>query len=171
MVIIDSVNALYTLGFKPGMSVTRAITKLGLDFSEHSDPLTAANKIITKFGGLPASKPIQADIIAKALVEQAIVTGGNYNPEEAYKIAMEKFNKIERTMPYIFAGSTEDMSPSPRTVAKESRSNDKKTMALEIYNRENGKSSGEIAQSIATELDITYANAYYYVSRVFAKYK
>ena len=169
--MIDSVYVLNKLGFQPGMSVSRAINKLGLDFNECTDPLIAANKVITSFGGQPSSMPIQADIIAKAMVEQAILTGSEYDPEQAFKIALEKFAKIERTMPYVFAGSTEDKSPTTRTEVKESRGGDKKVRALEIFNREKGKSSGEIAQAIAAELDITYANAYYYVSRVFAKYK
>lgn len=169
--MIDSVYALNKLGLKPGMSITRAITKLGLDFNECTDPLIAANKVITSFGGQPSSMPIQADIIAKALVEQAILTGSDYDPEKAFKIALDKFAKVERTMPYVFAGSTEDKSPKTRAEVKEPRGGDKKAKALEIFNREKGKTSGEIAQMIATEIDMTYANAYYYVSRVFAKYK
>lgn len=169
--MIDSVYALNKLGFKPGMSVTRAINKLGMDFGECTDPLVAANKVISSFGGTPVSQPIQADIIAKALVEQAIVTGTEYDPERATKIALEKYAKIERTMPFVFAGSSESKTPENLTAVKESRGGDKKQKALEIFNREKGKTSGEIAQAIAAELDITYANAYYYVSRVFAKYK
>lgn len=173
--MIDAVYALNKLGLKPGMSVSRAISKIGLDLNDCTDPLIAANKIISSFGGSPVSMPIQADIIAKALIEQAIIFGEEFDCEKAYAVAITKFQKIENTMPYVFAGSTEDMAPAKRPVAKEPRGGDKKARALEIYNKERGgptpRPNGEIATMIAKELDITYANAYYYVSRVFAKYK
>jgi hypothetical protein len=44
---------------------------------------------------------------------------------------------------------------------------DKKAAARAIFDRMQGSTSGEIAKVIQTELKITYANAYYYVSRVF----
>lgn len=168
--MIDAVSALRKIGLQPGMSVTRAISKIGLDIGESSNQLEAANRIIVSFGGVPASKPIHADIIAKALIEQAVVMGANYNSVEAMVVANEKFGKVERTMPYVFAGSTEDMQPARQAAATERKKGGTKDQALTIFNREKGKTNNEIAKIIAAELDITFANAYYYVGRVFAKY-
>jgi hypothetical protein len=169
--MIDATAALKKVGLAPGMSVTRAISKIGLDITESSNQLEAANRIIAMFGGTPVSKPVQADIIAKSLVEYAVVNSEYYQPDEAMVIALAKYHKIEKTMPYVFAGSTESQTPPRNGVVKEKKTNDVKTLALEIYNREKGKSGTDIAKIISTELDITFANAYYYVGRVFAKYK
>lgn len=169
--MIDPVYTLNKLGLAPGMSVSRAITTIGLMFSESSNPLNAANKVIVSFGGNPVSTPLHADIIAKALIEQAVLFGPNYDSEQAAIVAADKFKKISATMPYLFAATDSSTTSENRAGTEKSHSNDKKVNALEIYNREKGKAGGEIAKIIATELDITYANAYYYVSRVFAKYK
>lgn len=168
--MINATQALNTLGLQPRMSVTRAISKVGLDIAESASQLEAANKIITLFGGSPVSKPVQADIIAKAMVEYAVNNSEYYQADDAVVYALGKYHKIERTMPYVFAGTTESQTPA-RGPIKEKKTNDVKSAALEIYNREKGKSGTEIAKVIAAELDITFANAYYYVGRVFAKYK
>ena len=102
---MDPVYALNKLGLSPGMSVTRAIMLIGMEISESTNQLDAANKVIVAMGAKPVSKPIQADIIAKALIEQAVINGEFYQPEKAILIAEEKYRKIEQTMPYIFAGS------------------------------------------------------------------
>ena len=168
--MIDAVSALRKIGLQPGMSVTRAISKIGLDIGESSNQLEAANRIIVMFGGIPMPKPIHADIIAKALIEQAVVLGANYKADEAMVIANDKFSKVERTMPYVFAGSAEETQSTRPSSAKEKKSGGTKDQALAIFNREKGKTNNEIAKIIAAELDITFANAYYYVGRVFAKY-
>lgn len=54
-------------------------------------------------------------------------------------------------------------------VAKEPKVNDKRVAALAIFEANKDKSNGAIAQMIATELEITYANAYYYVTRAFKR--
>lgn len=47
--------------------------------------------------------------------------------------------------------------------------NDKREAARRVFIANNTKSSTEIAKIIAQELEITYSNAYYYVTRVFRK--
>lgn len=47
--------------------------------------------------------------------------------------------------------------------------NDKKVAAQRLFEANKDKGNGEIAQMIAAELEITYANAYYYVTRVFKR--
>ena len=169
--MLDTVYTLNKMGLKPGMSVNRAINKVGLDISESRDPLSTANRIIVSLGGQPVGKTIRADVIAKALIEQAVLCGSNYKAENALIIAEAKFSKIEATMPYVFAGSDDSRVVNAKVEVKEKRGGDKKERALEIYNREKGKNGTEIAKMIAEEIDITFANAYYYVSRVFGKYK
>lgn len=169
--MLDTVYTLNKMGLKPGMSVNRAINKVGLDISESRDPLSTANRIIVSLGGQPVGKTIRADVIAKALIEQAVLCGSNYKAENALVIAEAKFSKIEATMPYVFAGSDDSRVVNTKVEVKEKRGGDKKERALEIYNREKGKNGTEIAKMIAEEIDITFANAYYYVSRVFGKYK
>lgn len=178
--MIDVVYVLGKLGLQPGMSVSRAVHAVGLRIDDSSDPLRVANKIITSLGAKPVSNTIMAGILAKALVEQAVITGESYNVENAVNVASEKYLKIERTLPYIFAGGEHDKTPvygTPVVPGKKAKgggkSNDKKAQALEIYNRESGKglTGTAIAQIIAQEMDITVANAQYYVTRVFNKYK
>ena len=79
--MIDSVYVLGKLGLKPGMSVTRAITAIGMRINDSTDQLKAANKIIISLGAKPVSNAAVADVIAKALIEQAVVRGEHYNPD------------------------------------------------------------------------------------------
>ena len=52
---------------------------------------------------------------------------------------------------------------------KEPKLNTKKQAALQIFEANKDKGNGQIAKLISTELEITYANAYYYVTRVFVR--
>lgn len=168
--MIDAVYVLNKLGLEPGMSVTRALTQVGYIINEGAQRnVTAANKIIKSLGGELESHPIAADIVAKALIEQAVLSGASYDVESARKVAQEKLAKIRLTMPYAFAQASEKEShqASARARKTSTRGGDKKERARAIFDRECGKPVGAIAKIIATEIDITYANAYYYVSRVF----
>lgn len=161
--MIDSEYVLSKLGLRSGMSVTRAITAIGIRISDSSDQLKTANKIIISLGAKPVSNVALADVLAKGLVEQAVVCGADYVAEDAIKIATAKYDRLMATMPYVF--STDDKSTGGPV-------NDKKVQALEIFNRESGKglTNSAIAEIIATELEISVSNAQYYVTRVFAKY-
>ena len=167
----NAVAVLKKFGIKPYSSVTAAITQVGLAINESGSPLDEANRIIVSLGGAPVSKTVQADIIAKALIEQAVVNGNKYIPASAVSIAEAKYQRIVETMPYVFAGSDQDTRVVQAQKTTSKRGGDKKERALEIYNREKGKAGSDVAKIIAAELEISYANAYYYVSRVFAKYK
>jgi hypothetical protein len=52
---------------------------------------------------------------------------------------------------------------------KKPRSNDKKDAAQKLFEANKDKGNGAIATLISKELDITYANSYYYVTRVFKR--
>ena len=167
--MIDPVYVLSKMGLRPGMSVTRAITKIGMEIDDSSDQLKAANKIIISLGAKPVSNVAMANVIAKALVEQAVVHGEAYVPEDAIVVANGKFDKLMAHMPYAFST---DNAGNPSLGKAGKATNDKKAQALEIFNRETGKklTNSAIAEIIAKELDISLANAQYYVNRVFKAY-
>jgi hypothetical protein len=165
--MMDCVYVLDRLGLVPGMSVTRAITEIGNRINESSDQLSEANRIIVSLGSKPAGTFIVADIIAKSLIEQAVLQGDSYNPILATTFANAKVEKIKQTLPYVFVSAEEQTNNSAEQTSR--GNGDKKARAYEIFVREKGKTKGEVATIIAKEVDITYANAYYYVSRVFGK--
>lgn len=170
--VINAKQVLKTYGIK-GESVVRAIQQVGEDIGLSSDPLAYANSIISDLGGTDQYDLASARIIAKALVEQAM-SQPEYDRPEAVTIADQKLEKIRKDMPYVFAESeaAEDQVSSTTTrkvKIKSVKTNDKKPKAKAIFDANKDKTNGEIAQMIAAELEITYANAYYYVSRVFKR--
>lgn len=61
--------------------------------------------------------------------------------------------------------STTKTNPAKISSTKEG----KKVAALKLFEANTDKGNGEIARLISKELEITYANAYYYVTRVFKR--
>lgn len=61
--------------------------------------------------------------------------------------------------------STTKTNPTKISSTKEG----KKVAALKLFEANTDKGNGEIARLISKELEITYANAYYYVTRVFKR--
>lgn len=57
----------------------------------------------------------------------------------------------------------------PKPVIKEVKVNDKRVAAESLFKANLTMNNGQIAKLIASELEITYANAYYYVTRVFKR--
>jgi hypothetical protein len=94
--------------------------------------------VVASPGVLSAFDQYKADKEARALAKQA---------EASAEVVVEKAKKVAK-----------DKTP---------RTNDKKDAARKIFDANQGKGKGEIARLIAAELEITYANAYYYVTRVF----
>lgn len=58
-------------------------------------------------------------------------------------------------------------APTVKTDSKNPKVNDKKVAAQRLFESNKDKGNGAIAKLISAELEITYANAYYYVTRVF----
>ena len=174
---VDIPKLFKDLKINPVGSVHRAIQDVGTVLDNSSNRLNAANKLIVRLGASPVSNERQAEVIAKGLVEQAFINGGLYNAEDAIKVVNDKYIKLLGDMPYLYAlnesqynNATGESDSQPRTTsgrAKKGDNNDKKAAALDIFLKHKGKKAGEVAQIIADELSITYANAYYYVSRVF----
>ncbi len=169
--IVNAKQILTSYGIKSD-SVVKAIQQVGEDIGLSSDPLGYANSIISDLGGSDQYDLASARIMAKAMVEQAIVQD-EYNTGNATMIAEAKLEKIRTNMPYVFveteSTSGESSSSTSFKPVKPARSNDKKQVAKGIFDANKDKTNGEIAQLIQKELKITYANAYYYVSRVFKR--
>lgn len=56
-----------------------------------------------------------------------------------------------------------------KLASKEPKVNDKRVAALRICDANSSMNKGQLAKLIASELEITYANAYFYSSRVWKK--
>lgn len=175
------VLAMKTMGFNPHGSNIVAVQRVQEIYEDAKDPLSAMNRIITTLGCTAVLHNVQARILAKTLTQEFVVRGGLYEAEEAMKIAAAKYIDVEKTMPFLFVASEGGVTPITKTVvgsgtrivkeAKAKRGGDKKERALMIFNTYVGKevADSDIAKDIAKQLDITFANAYYYVTRVFKK--
>lgn len=158
-------------------SVNRALTSFNkwLD-DDKNGRRHVCNRLISDLNCKPVVHPVDAEIFAKALIEQVILTGEDFDPETATIAANARVEKIKAKMPELYAGveveaydDTGMIKPSKKAkrAGRATEVNDKKANARAIWEKHQGKPAGEIAKIIAAELKITYANAYYYVSRVF----
>jgi hypothetical protein len=166
MVDVQSVFKKY--GINPKSSINRTIQDISAKISEASDPLVYSNRIISQLGGVANVDFVEAPIIAKSLIEQAVIHANDYDPVAAQVVANQKLEKIKQSMPYIFnmkEKSVEATASNTTTTTK--RGGDKKAKALAIFEANRDKSPSDVAKLIQVELGITFANAYYYVSRVF----
>lgn len=166
MSTVDAKQVLLDYGIKTS-SVGGAIKQIGDTIDDSRDPLALSNSIINQLGGIDQYDLVSAKILAKALIEQAMVQDP-YDTEEATKAADGKLEKIRKDMPYVFTKAEEEADSQP-IKQQSSSSNDKKAKAEIIFKANKQLSNGDIAKLIQKELNITYANAYYYVSRVFKR--
>lgn len=170
-----NVNAVLSdLKINPTESVNRIIKDIGIQIELKPDRLAAANDIITKLGAPAATKERTAIVLAKGLVEQAVLLGDAYQPEAAMTVVAGKYMKLVDDLPSVYSikkgakslANTEGTTTSGRASRK---NNDKKAAALAIFEANKSLGNSDIAKMIATELEITFANAYYYVTRVFKR--
>lgn len=160
-------------------SVNRALTAFNyLLENDSAQKRSVCNRLIKDLGCQPIDHPVDAEIYAKALIEQVILNGEDYNPESAAAAAAARVQKIKLKMPELYAGVQVEVVNGATTYIKAKKTakrvgrnvedaNDKKKNARVIWEANRSKSNGDIAKLISHELKITYANAYYYVSRVF----
>lgn len=85
---------------------------------------------------------------------------------EAFKARSDN-NSVEQTIESVKKAAKESIAKVKEP--KQPKSNTKKLAAMQIFEANKDKGNGEIAKLIAAELEITYANAYYYVTRVFVR--
>lgn len=157
------------------LTVHHAINRAGEVIDSTNYPIMVANDIIKAFGGTQSENLVEARLLAKALVEQAYYAKDKFDALNVIK-AIDKVKQVSNKMPFIYQTSEAvDQSSKPKTittkdnVVRASKSNnDKKAKALQIYKTlDSTISASDKAKIIAKQLEITYANAYYYVSRVF----
>ena len=172
---MNATKTLEKLQIPTNLTVHHAIAKAGelIDCTVH--PLSKANSIIKEFGGEQTENIVEARLLAKALVEQAFYARDRFDAINILN-AVNKVKQVSNKMPFIYQTSDAvEQAAKPKTittkdnVVRASKSNnDKKAKALEIYKTlDSTISASEKAKIIAKQLEITYANAYYYVSRVF----
>ena len=172
-------DAFKTVGITEKMSPVAAINATDL-YICNDDPKASTATIITRANGLLKlmgvekffSHHVEADIVAKSLIEQAILKGDAFVLGEAMAYAEDKIASIRIKMPWLFrdqvieAGSTEDATPTaPRTKgANNSKNRDVPAMVAKIV-ATGVNDRGEIVRQVAEELGIEYANAFYYVKK------
>jgi hypothetical protein len=82
----------------------------------------------------------------------------------------EYFDNLQAQQVLQKAQETAREAVETKAKVKTARVNDKKAAAQKLFDENKAQlKNGEIAQRIAQELNITYANAYYYVTRVFKR--
>lgn len=166
-------NTLEKLKINPAESVHIAVKRVQQIIDESSDKLMSANKIITMLGAPIVGKERTASVLAKGLVEQALVQGDKYKPEDAMTVVVGKYMKLVDDMPGVYGAKAdpwkEPLIKSTSAGRSTGSSGDKKLRAMQIFEANKSLGNSDIAKKIAKDLDITFANAYYYCSRVFVR--
>ena len=164
-------QVLKQINIDPRAGKLRAVQDVGERIMADSNPLHYANTLILKLGGKEQQDFPTARIIAKALVEQAC-SGDKYDSTNAMVYATEKVAKLRKDIPFVFAekGDSDTGSLSAPAKPKKTRGGgDKKVQALQICEANSALTNGQLAKLIEKEMGISYANAHYYVSRVFKR--
>ncbi len=103
-------------------------------------------------------------------------SAGVLNAFEQFKVDQEKRKeelrkeREDNVLNEVFGDLAPKSKAKTKTITeKQPKVNDKKVAAQRIFDANIDKSNGFIARLIEKELEITYANAYYYVTRVFKR--
>lgn len=175
---IDALAVLQSLGISTDQSVHRGIQRVTEILDGSSSRLNAANRIIVRLGCSPQKDEKHAELIAKALVEQAWNTGRMYDPQVAVEVAQKKYEHILHNMPYIFINTATEPVPGAegeseaRIVSKRVKkasggeANDKEKAIRQMYDELKGTmNNNQLCKKIAAQLDLTPANVSYYINR------
>jgi hypothetical protein len=156
----------------------RTISTVSDQITASKDPFNTSNRIISDLGLKPLTNLVDSRIMALALVEYAIDNKTNFVIDQAEVAAKAKLTKIVADMPFLYnvkenfrmEAVTVNGQVGYKQVKRGRPSNaDKKEKALAIFQANKEKKPSDIAKLIQVEIGITFANAYYYVSRVFSK--
>jgi len=163
-------STLSSLNLEPSTNVHRAIKAVGDIIDLSRDKLGTANEIIVGLGAPAVTKERTATVLAKGLIEQALVKGKEYKPEEAMAIVAGKYMRLVEDQPAVFSikNGVKSLANASVKTERASSSNNKKAAALAIFEANQGQSKSEIARKISAEREISMANALYYVCRVFS---
>ena len=151
------------------MSAVRAVRRVGEIIEDSSDKLYTANKIIADLGAPVVSKERTAAVLAKGLVEQALIHGESYQPEVAMTVVAGKYMKLVDGMPGVYETKGDPWIKETPSTGQARPGEDKKVRAMQIFEANKSLGNSDIARIIAKDLGITFANAYYYCSRVFVR--
>lgn len=175
---IDALAVLQSLGISTDQSVHRGIQRVTEILDGSSSRLNAANRIIMRLGCSPQKDEKHAELIAKALVEQAWNTGRMYDPQVAVEVAQKKYERILHNMPYIFINTATEPVPGAegeaeaRIVSKRVKkassgeANDKEKAIRQLYEEYKGTmNTNQLCKKIAAQLELTPANVSYYINR------
>ena len=164
---IEKIFQKYKLGHHK--SPTKLIQAIGDIITESRTELKVSNMMIRDFGGDPVLNPGESRIIAKTYFEHALRDGSAFDLELANKAAKERIIKLRRSFSCLFLDNLDENGNPPERKQREQDPEvvARKNAAEKIYNANKEKTATEIAKLIEAELNITFANAYYYVSRVF----
>jgi len=161
-------------GITKGMDCVEGVQKLG-EYLENPESFAAqhdrANAVIKSLGGEAEKDPDAARIIAKYMVAQVV---NKQKPDQALArhrcqslIAaapeVERVRIVQQTVKPLVS------TYKPKTDIRKGKNNTKKDRALEICEANATLSNNDLAKLIQKELKITFANAYYYSSRVFKR--
>lgn len=160
----------------PSACKFRIVNDVSDQITASKDPFLTSNRIITELGSKPLTNLVDSRIMALALVEHAVDNQTNYVVDQAEMAAKTKLASIVSSMPFLYnvkenfrmEAVTVNGEVEYKQVKRGRPSNtDKKEKALAIFEANKEKKPSDIAKLIQVELGITFANAYYYVSRVF----
>lgn len=164
----DAVAIVESLGIDTSGSKHTAIKLTGEYIDESGNKLAAANNIIKGLGGVEQSTELAADIVAKCMVERVIEQGSDFDSKNAQEYAEKKLQKLMKKMPELQKSEAAEASPVTPSGRANKNNNEKKAKARIIFDQmKDGNSQSAIAKEIAAQLEITFANAFYYVNRVF----
>jgi len=179
--MVNAIQALKSFDIDPEYGATRSVQVIGEMIQKSSDPLGMANSVIHSLGGADVPSLPEARITAKALVEQAVVKGIEYNTEEALEYAKLKLERMKKDASFIFARQ-EQSTETPTTPVKTNEKKVKtqnpdgkrgrpqskfKEQALKICSDNASLTNAQLAQLIQKQLGLTYSHSYYFSSRVF----
>jgi len=160
-------NLLDDLNINPVDGAVKAVHTVGVVVNNSSNRLSAANRIITALGAPKIHKEREAVIMSQALIELAIKSPTNFIFKEAKPLIDQRMEKLKISIPWAFVESANaskvESDPDKPVVA------DKKEKALAICKKNKDSTNAQLAIIISKEIGITYANAYYYASRVFKR--
>jgi len=161
-------------GVVKGMDCVEGVQKFG-EWLETPESFAAqharANAAIKSFGGNDEPDPDAARIIAKYMLAQ-VVNGQKPDQELARTrcqslIAaapeIQRVRIVQQTVKPVVS------TYKPKTDIRKGKNNTKKAAALKICEANPKLSNNDLAKLIQKELKITFANAYYYSSRVYKR--
>lgn len=161
-------------GVRKGVDCVEAVQQLG-EWLSAPESFAAqharANTVIEALGGKPENDPDSARIIAKYMAAQAV---NKETPDQ--ELARKRCESLIKDAPFVqrVKIAQDTVKPVvttyvPKTAIRKGKNNLKKAKALEICKANPQMSNNDLAKLIQKELKITFANAYYYSSRVFKR--